>query len=352
MTRKQASFLQSIPFAFKSTLNNGPQDTLRRVRRYIYGKKTIMPLPTFVQIELTTLCNFKCTTCSRESLPTSRLNQSISSELVSRLLSQLPGLREVKLQGLGEPLMTPGIRDIISIIREHNSKVKILTVTNGSLLSVKKYREIALSVDDLRISFDSTNKDNFEKIRVNSNYSKILEGIRLLINERNSIKSKTRISLDFVATHLNYGEIPDLEEVAISLGIDEIGINEVQNWYIPSQDEYVSESKFIAESRNFTIDIKRNFLNLRKKLQPHGIKVVYMDASPMKNTCTWPFNGSFITSDGYVTSCCIRMDPDANNFGNIFKSEFKEIWNNEKYVEFRKAIIQGRNNGVCDHCPN
>ncbi len=352
MSMKKVSITKAIPLAIASLITDGPIDTYKKVKRYTKKRKTSMPLPTFVQIEVTTLCNFKCVTCSRESLPPSRLNRSVNTIVIDRLLEQLPDLEGIKLQGLGEPLMTPGIEDIIKTIRRHNPKVKITTVTNGSLLTIKRYREIALSVDELVISFDSSNPENFEKIRVNSRYSKIIEGINLLSRDRTASNSKTHIAMSFVATHLNYNEILELDRIAVSLQLDTVVVNEVQNWYIPSQKEYLSESKFITESRQYSHDIRNHVSVLKNKLKPHGIEVVYLDSSPMKDDCSWPFTGTFITSDGFVTSCCIRMDPEVNNFGNIFKNDFKDIWNNEKYREFRNAMILGTSNGVCDNCPN
>lgn len=352
MLRKQLSIKQGVSLALRSLIRDGPANTLSKAPIYFVRKKTIMPLPPSVQIEVTTMCNFKCITCSRESLPESRLNKSFSKDTIIRLLDELPDLREIKLQGLGEPLLTPGIDDMISTIRERNRKIKIYTVTNGSLLLSKKYRDIALMVDDLRVSFDSSNAENFEKIRVNGNYQRILDGIRLLVEQRNANKSKTNISMDFVATHLNYTEIPELEKIAVSLGVDEVGIHEVENFYIPTQKEFSEESAFIAESRKIAGSIRENVSNLKRDLKIHGIRVSYIDSAPLKHQCNWPFNGSFITSDGYLTSCSIRMDPNANNFGNIFNQSFKEIWNNEKYQAFRESLISGGSNVVCDHCPD
>lgn len=351
MIAKRLRFFQGVPLVLRSFLKS-PVNTVSTAWMYMGRRRAVMPLPVFVQIEVTTLCNFRCITCSRESLPETRLNKSTSKETVIRLLEELPSLREIKLQGLGEPLMTPGIEDLISEIRSRNSKIKIYSVTNGSLFLSKKYRDIALMVDDLRISFDSSNAENFEKIRINSNFKRIVDGIKLLMKERNANGSKTNVAIDFVASHLNYGEIPDLENIAVSLGVDEVGVNEVQNWYIPTQKEYKGESDFIAESRKVSRAIQRNVSTLKKRLRPHGINVFSLDSSPAKDVCNWPFNGSFITGDGYVTSCSIRMDPGANNFGNIFEKPFVEIWNNEKYRAFREALITGGSNGICDHCPD
>lgn len=315
-------------------------------------RKEVMPLPDFLQIEITTACNFKCITCSRESLPDSRLNKSVSIETIGKLLDDLPELKVVKLQGLGEPLMSPNIVEVIDFIRLKNKRISIVTVTNGSLLTFEKYREIALKFDEVRVSFDSTRAENFENIRRGSNFSKIFTGIKLLVGQRNENRMKTKICIDFVASHLNFKEIKELGDLAIDLKVDEVGVNEVQNWYIPSQEEFTEASQFVSEARKYSTTIQSHVSLLRERLKKFGIRVDSLNSSKMKVKCTWPFRGTFVTSDGYVTSCCIRMDPDANNFGNIFDHSFREIWNNEKYRWFREQLINGNSNGVCDQCPD
>jgi radical SAM protein with 4Fe4S-binding SPASM domain len=57
-----------------------------------------------------------------------------------------------------------------------------------------------------------------------------------------------------------------------------------------------------------------------------------------------------ITWDGIVSPCC--FDKDAKyKFGNIFVEKFKDIWTNNKYTNFRKAIIKNRKGiDICTNC--
>ena len=54
--------------------------------------------------------------------------------------------------------------------------------------------------------------------------------------------------------------------------------------------------------------------------------------------CKWPWKGSYITADGFVTPCCENgSDPDKINFGNVFQQSYREIWNSDAYRTFESS---------------
>ena len=70
--------------------------------------------------------------------------------------------------------------------------------------------------------------------------------------------------------------------------------------------------------------------------------------------CKWPWKGSYVTADGYVTPCCENgSNPDKINFGNLFQQSYQEIWNSEAYRTFRKQLKSkdGRPS-ICVDCPS
>ncbi len=42
--------------------------------------------------------------------------------------------------------------------------------------------------------------------------------------------------------------------------------------------------------------------------------------------------------------------PKVFNFGNVFETPFSEIWNGEKYREFRRRFFDPKS--VCGSCPH
>jgi len=304
-----------------------------------------MPFPSMIQIEPTTRCNFNCIACTRKTLTSSRLNKDLTLEEFKGILKQIPAVKTIKLQGLGEPLLNPQLWQIVRYGRRRNTS--FTATSNGSLVSSKNVDKILTYFSQFYISFDSVVEKNVEEIRKGSDFFRILRILRELVEKKKNIGSQTVLAVNFVATHLNYGEIPMLFSLCNSIGIDEINIVEVENWLIPSQDGYFPSLEFINRSRAASSTI-RNFV----KAYDGKAALHFLSSDKRKMHCTWPFRNCFITADGYVTPCCIRMDPTVFNFGNAFEIAFKDIWNSRQYREFRKSVIQDTPNPVCDRCPN
>lgn len=330
----------------KFVIENRRFPTITEIRKYFKVRKVIMPLPEFAQIEITTKCNFRCFTCSRRNLSKNRLNRDMTLEEFKHILYQIPSLKHVKLQGLGEPFLSKNISDIL-LYAKFLKKVTS-TITNGSILPEV---DVLKLLDVITISFDSANKEYFESIRSGSNFDLIIENIKFLISMKKENKIKSKICLNSVVTHLNFHEVEKIIETASRLGIDGIGIVEVENWYTPLEREYEDAFNFISRSREISKKLKYIIESLKIKYQ-NNIKINYQVSSRRKLTCLWPFYSVFITVDGYITPCCIRMNPEVFNFGNIYNISFHEIWNGEHYIYFRDANISNKKNLVCDNCPD
>ncbi|MCM8819213.1 MAG: SPASM domain-containing protein [Candidatus Omnitrophica bacterium] len=160
--------------------------------------------------------------------------------------------------------------------------------------------------------------------------------------------SGTKIIMSFVVSHLNFKELPLFFKLCEDIGVDGINVVEVENWFIPGQKKYLEQKEFINQAREVKKEIERFVKEYRGKLN-----ICFLSSKKRKGICYWPFTRAFITVDGFVTPCCIRMDPDVINFGNIFDTSFESIWNSQKYKNFRKTMVKtSLFNPVCDQCPD
>ena len=64
-------------------------------------------------------------------------------------------------------------------------------------------------------------------------------------------------------------------------------------------------------------------------------------------SCSAPWNFVYIHFNGDINPCCF---PFKNTFGNIFETPFEEIWNSEKYVEFRERLKSKNLPRQCINC--
>lgn len=306
-----------------------------------------MPLPTFIQLEPTTRCNFNCIMCTRRSLNKKRLNADLTLREFIKIVKQIPTLKKIKLQGFGEPLLNPYIWEIL-----HYGKgkgISFTTTTNGFLVG-EYLREIVMYFDEIILSMDSMNKFIFENIRRGGNFDKIIEGLIHLIECKKKFKSQIRIGINMVVHSLNFKEIPQLVGMAKRIGVDFVSIVEVENWKTPLEDEYAQDRLFIDEARKVSDRIRKLVTYVAYK-NP-DFPIYFLSSEKRKKTCYWPFYSCFITVDGYITPCCIRMNPEVINFGNIHENSFAELWNGNEYVLFRKTILKNLPNPICDQCPD
>jgi radical SAM protein with 4Fe4S-binding SPASM domain len=62
------------------------------------------------------------------------------------------------------------------------------------------------------------------------------------------------------------------------------------------------------------------------------------------------FFNPIITWDGKIIPCCFDKDAEFV-MGDLNNESFKSIWNGQRYNEFRKKILTGRNKiDICRNC--
>lgn len=317
-----------------------------------FNKDEVALNPTHLQLEPTVRCNLNCLTCSRSKVIGTYKRFDLTLDEIDRILAFFPNLNSVKLQGLGEPLLHPQIVAIFEKFK--NKKVRIWTITNGTLLNSEKYRNILLDhVDDVAVSFDSVNKENFNYLRRGADMDRIVQGIKSLVKERDERKSDLVIGINFVISHQNYQELDQLDKTAAALKVDYVTVADVENWMIPGEEEFQSSAKFVAETRKLSPQIRQKVNRLRLRLLRRGIILGYKHCKRKLGNCYWPFKSVFITVEGEITPCCLRMHK-AHSFGNLFElSSFEGLWNSDKYKTFRRSHLnKDASNLTCSLCPD
>ena len=310
-------------------------------------KREIMPLPVFIQLEPTTRCNLNCVMCTRSEMNPSRLNQDLSLEKFKYILKEIPTVKKIKLQGMGEPLLT---KDLWKITQYGISQRKKFTTTiNGTFINKENVDLILKNFVEVVVSLDTANPENYLQIRRMNFFDRVVENLKLLTQRKKELKSHTKIYMSSVISHLNYKEIDALTELAKNCGVDGIGFVEVENWKTPLEKDYEEERNFVQQARKFKEEIQQK-ISLKQRTE--SMEISFLSSEKRKIECRWPFDSCFITVDGFVTPCCIRMDPEVFNFGNIFETPFKEIWNGKKYQEFRETMMKNLPNPICDNCPD
>jgi radical SAM protein with 4Fe4S-binding SPASM domain len=65
--------------------------------------------------------------------------------------------------------------------------------------------------------------------------------------------------------------------------------------------------------------------------------------------CVRPFNEFYITNSGRVVLCCQDWSIQ-ETMGDLNDNTIEEIWNNDRYAEFRAALLRKERIGLCANC--
>ena len=142
----------------------------------------VKDFPRVVRIEPSSLCNLKCIHCptGTVNIPRKVMEWPVFEKILQEIKNHKDKVKVVVLYHGGEPLLN---KDLIRMIKEIKDLgiEKIKTSTNGMLLDEEMCFELVKSgIDEIEISLDGTSPEMNNKIRIGSDYQKIVNNIKML----------------------------------------------------------------------------------------------------------------------------------------------------------------------------
>ena len=321
------------------------------------------PLPEKLQVEVTASCNLRCRMCIVRYRPTLPRSASMSFADFRPLLDAMPSVRELVLQGIGEPLLAPDLYEMIAyasargIFVEFNSNATLLTRRAGERL-------IDAGLGALHISLDGASKETYEFVRDQASWETVernIAGFVALLHECQATRPK--LSLVMVLMRRNLHELPAVVERAARWGIPEVFAQNLSHDFSDAPREAYEAIAAYVNSQT-VVDLPRDqvevvFAQAQQVAAREGVTLrvpeieehplpVSVDGTPVG--CDWPWRGAYVTYAGTVLPCCMVMGSDRISLGNIRDAPFVEIWESEAFSRFRQGLIDGTPHPVCYGC--
>lgn len=304
--------------------------------------KPVDYLPIKLDIENVSRCNFRCTMCIVSDFHKGQRAADLSLDDFKKIIDEQYGLIEIKLQGLGEPLLQRD--DYFAMIKYARERyIWVRTTTNASLLHLNGNAKklINSDVNEIQISVDGATKETFETIRRQSHYPTIIKNINIINNINNSrTKCWTVVQKD------NQHELEKLVDLAYNLGFtNQVFSMDVNGW---------GDEKWEGINSQINVDVNKDrLLNLVEKGKQLGIRVAFWLVGhkyTQNNLCPWPWERAYVASDKQIVPCCIIGNPDTMNLGKINNSLTDDVWYGKDYEQFRKDHLTGNIPNACKFC--
>lgn len=256
----------------------------------------------------------------------------LQRDLFERVIDQLsPTLSYLTFYFQGEPYLHPQFLPMVKYASEKG--IYTATSTNAHYLKEEAAKQTVESgLDRLIISIDGTSQDTYESYRIGGDLSKVIEGTKNIIAWKKKLKSRTpHVIFQFLVVKPNEHQIPEVYRLAKELGVDEVKLKTAQIY------DFENGSDLIPTQAQYS----------RYQQMDDG---TYKIKNALDNTCWKMWQSCVITWDGKVLPCC--FDKDAQYvMGDLAKNSFKEIWQSEKYQEFRSTLFKSRNEiEMCKNC--
>jgi len=287
--------------------------------------------PVHLTIEPTNICDLRCPVCETGSGIMRRPKGHMSLDNFKLIIDKLGGhVNTLLFYFMGEPFLNKDAYDMIRYASQR--RIFISTCTNGHRVDPKAI--IASGMGEISFQIGGITQETHEIYRVRGNLKKTLDNVAATVKEKkNHPGSKLKIILGFIVMKHNEHEIDGFLKLAQDIGVDQADVIapcvrtiEQGKEFIPQNDEY-----WLYDREAFDNGI------LRPKVIPH-------------NCCDWLYYSTTILWNGDVVPCCRDAQGDYV-MGNIFKQNFSEIWNGEKFRKFRRLVNSDqRNLELCRLC--
>jgi radical SAM protein with 4Fe4S-binding SPASM domain len=249
---------------------------------------------------------------------------------------------------------------MIAYLKEKGATV--LFNSDAITLTLPRARQlIETSLDEFRVSMDAATRETYLKIRGVDRFDRVVGNVQTLVElQRTMNRANPRVSLWFTAMLANLEELPGFVRLAAGIGVGEVYVQRLvfygrglavqeQSLHGSLQEReqrLIEEAELVARTSGITVKAS----GLTTPLQSFAGRE---DARPWAG-CQRPWTLSYVTANGNVLPCCISpwvaKDYARTILGNALEERFADIWNGERYQQFRTDFESDTPPDPCRGC--
>jgi MoaA/NifB/PqqE/SkfB family radical SAM enzyme len=292
--------------------------------RLLFKPAALSKFPQIIQIETNSFCSGSCLFCPYDKIRGRLENKLLPSDIYKKIVDEC-ALYDVKILYLclmNDPLTDKRIVDLINYTKTRIPDAQVKIITNVELLSHSMADSIVNSkLDELRFSFHGWTSYAHSKV-MGLDFNKALQNLTYLLEKNNRSTLK-------------------------------IGIVCVKTKYLTKRDYYL----LYDFCKKYKIDFGLSHIcNMAGNLDINnakdlGLKII--KKTKLKGCVdNWPLISIQICYDGKAVACCMDWNQEVI-LGNVYENSIFEIWNSQKYREFREMAYGNRASGgdfICRRC--
>ncbi len=348
----------------------------RSTLSYHLGRGRSAP-PETVSILLAYRCNLRCTMCGQWGEGGAALGytdevkrQSLSLDDIRAVVDGVRSFAPAITLFGGEPLLYKDIVGALEIIKSAGLRVNI--ITNGTLLARHARDLVRLGLDEIIFSLDGP-PEVHDRVRNRAGvFADAAAGFEELARAKQQLGRRSPVvNVNSTIFDFNYRQMNETLDTARSLGAEEVTFHHLifinrpmyaahQELMTTLYDMPVCDWEGFVEDRLPDIDpdilvaelsaIKKRGASVYPNLTDEEVHDYYgaFEFVPKKYgaACMSPWMVAYIFPDGSVRPCL----SNGVVMGNIRTEPFSAVWNNDRYVDYRRQIKKRGYFPACVRC--
>ncbi len=344
--------------------------------------------PHTINVCVNNMCNLKCRYCDfgqqhdetfyhKYNVVNKSQKIELPLELCKSIVDQVKWFKPIIRASFREPLLYRDILPFIEYTKQNGLPFWLLT--NGFNLSRMARDLVELGLDSIRLSLDGPEKLHDEIRGVLGSYRRMMEGIKLLLEEKDKRKSGMQVGFYFTLNDFNYDKITETVEQLVDEGIlEQVFVN--FQWLLYTTKDMAREHNekhaeicggYIQESTVHTVDIFKmdlkamssQALDIKKRFPlEDGYRIHFRPSFeyedllkyretedfPVENPrCKVPWYNMNINPEGDVKTFHHCLLPPA---GNIKNTPVMDVWNGEALRDQRVRLKEYGAYRGCSRC--
>lgn len=305
-----------------------------------------------IQVEPTSRCTLRCTTCLRGSHPTLWQERDLDPALFDRLSPVFARTGGVHLQGWGEPLLHRNLTDFISRVRAEGSRASF--TTNGTVMDEALARRLLDSgIDAITFSMAGAGPSTQDPLRGRGSFALLNRSLTILNRVKKQQKTKKPLlAVSYLLTPETQADILPALVLCRKWGVRLFAGVHLTH---AANDQQLKMRVFQLEGQNRSGTVWKTRRRLAA-LQALVFRIelrLPADAPSLLPICDKnPLENLFIAADGSVSPCVFHTPPlnrkmvwlgpqsEATQkipvrFGTLQDEDLDTIWNTPEYTDFR-----------------
>lgn len=329
------------------------------------GIDVLESFPPFVGLNMTSVCNARCTFCSIQPI-TQPIKDFITLEDIKKM-TWLKYVKEFAIWcGIGESLVNKEFLACYRYLKNTFPHLNINFSTNGIGMTKEISGEFVGHLDYYNVSLNATNKEEWSEIMraPAKKFAGVCKGYTYLAKLKKEQKSnRPALKISMVVTRDNLESVVQFADLAKILGAEYVTyVNFVTSTLVGKRDldksrslyyeqdkcdEWLARAKSRAEELGLVVIIPHPFSE--KSEIDHGTRV-----PKSSGACRDPWKTCYLTvnEDGnrQMVFCCsgfyYSIEYDKSQLDEEY---FKIIWNHPAATYFRRTVNKGTN-PICGFC--